>query len=53
MTGPELESLIRRGMQGEAVDVIGTLLRSELVVPSGAAVGPKFEGFVPVLFRPR
>lgn len=50
MTGPELESLITRGMQGEAVDVIGALLRSELVVPSGAAVGPSFEGFVPVLF---
>lgn len=50
MTGPELETLIRRGMQGEAVDVIGALLRSELVVPSGGAVGPNFEGFVPVLF---
>lgn len=50
VTGPELESLIRRGMQGEAVDVIGALLRSELVVPSGGAVGPNFEGFVPVLF---
>ncbi|MCG7286414.1 SseB family protein [Cellulomonas sp. ACRRI] len=50
MTGPELEALIRRGMQGEAVDVIGALLVAELVVPSGGAVGPNFEGFVPVLF---
>jgi len=50
MTGPEFEPLIRRGMQGETVDVIGALLRSELVVPSGSAVGANFEGFVPVLF---
>lgn len=50
VTGPELESLIRRGMQGEAVDVIDALLRFELIVPSGSAVGPNFEGFVPVLF---
>jgi hypothetical protein len=37
-------------MQGETVDVIGALLRAELVVPSGGPVGANFEGFVPVLF---
>nr|WP_240933558.1 SseB family protein [Cellulomonas sp. IC4_254] len=37
-------------MQGEAVDIVGALLRSELIVPSGGAVGSNFEGFVPVLF---
>jgi hypothetical protein len=48
--GPELEELIARAMQGERLDVIEAMLRSQLVVPSGGEIGPNFEGFVPVLF---
>lgn len=50
VSGADLEQLIQRGMNGERLDVIEAVLRTQLVVPSGGAIGPNFEGFDPVLF---
>lgn len=49
-SGLDLEHLIARGMRGERLDVIEAMLRTQLLVPSGADVGPGFVGFVPVLY---
>lgn len=49
VTGPELEALISLGIQGETVDVVDPLLRTQVVVPNGGPVGPSLEGFDPVL----
>ena len=50
--GEALQQLVREGMAGRATgaQVVEALLATELVVPSGAPVGPNFAGFVPVLY---
>ena len=51
-SGRALEEAIGRAMRGESAgaDVPGLLTAATLVVPSGAAVGERFEGFQPVLY---
>lgn len=46
MAGTELEAVIKRGMDGEPIDVIAAMLRTVLIVPVGAQSG----GFNPVYF---
>jgi len=47
-----LDEAIGRAMRGESdgADVIGLMVAATLVLPSGAEVGERFEGFEPVLF---
>ena len=47
-----LDEAIGRAMRGESDgdDVIGLMVTATLVVPSGAEVGERFEGFQPLLF---
>ncbi|HEY8718603.1 SseB family protein [Pengzhenrongella sp.] len=47
-----LDEAIGRAMRGESdgSDVIGLMVAATLVLPSGAEVGERFEGFEPVLF---